>query len=119
MYILNCFRLSRCRITSENCFGILTKIFEVFRAPMRVEPDKAVAIVYASITLHNWLISMQNRGITYGYIDDNSPDRPIGDGIVPLQTQNGLDSNKASSMRDIIKNFVNAEGSRPWQWDKI
>lgn len=63
-----------------------------------------------SITLHNWLISMQNRGITHGYIDNNSPDKPIGDGILPLQTQKGLDSNKASEMREIIKNFVNGEG---------
>lgn len=112
-------RLSRCRITSENCFGILTKIFEVFRAPMRISPDKAVAVVYATITLHNWLITMQNRGITHGYIDQNSPDKLIGDGIVPLETQNGLVPTNASKIRFKCRDFVNAKGSRPWQLDKI
>lgn len=58
---------------------------------------------------------MHNRGITHGY----SPDKLIGDGVLPLQTQNGLDCNNASKMRETIKNFLNAEGSRPWQYDKI
>lgn len=86
---------------------------------MRISPEKAEVVVYAAMTLHNWLITMQNRGITHGYIDQNSPDKLIGDGIVPLVEQVGLVPTNSTQVRFKVRNFVNAQGFRHWQLDKI
>lgn len=106
-------RLSRARITSENSFGILTNRFEVFRSPMRISPEKAVVVTFASMTLHNWLIQMNENRNTRSYTTI------IGNGILPLVNQNENEPLAAIQMRETIKLFVNNEGSRSWQLDKI
>ena len=45
------YRLSRARRCSENAFGIIVTRFQIFRAPMRYDPQDAKA----TCALHNWL----------------------------------------------------------------
>lgn len=101
-------------MTSENSFGILTNRFEVFRSPIRHKPDKAVVITFAALTLHNWLIKMNENN------DSRNCTQIIGNGMVPLVNQDDSDELVvAIEMREKIKMFVNNEGSRTWQLDKI
>ena len=48
-------RLSRGRRCSENAFGVLGARFQIFRAPMRYDPDDARDVVLATVCLHNYL----------------------------------------------------------------
>lgn len=49
-------RLSRCRRTIENSFGILVKVFKIFEKPLNVQPVKKFTdIVLTCVVLHNFL----------------------------------------------------------------
>lgn len=99
-------------MVSENSFGILTNRFEVFRSPMRISPDKAVVVTFAALALNNWLIKLKES--------DNSRNTQIlGNGMVHLVNQDDSEDLDAIQMREKIKMFVNNEGSRSWQLDKI
>ncbi|XP_052126589.1 uncharacterized protein LOC127750078 [Frankliniella occidentalis] len=49
------YRLSRARRCSENAFGVMGARFQIFRAPMRYDPDDARNLVMAVVCLHNYL----------------------------------------------------------------
>ncbi|KAM7313882.1 protein ALP1-like [Ixodes scapularis] len=49
------YRLSLGRRIVENGFGILRNRFQVYGAPLRHKPDRAVKVVKATIALHNYL----------------------------------------------------------------
>lgn len=50
------YRLSRCRRTIENSFGILVKVFKIFEKPLNVQPvEKCSEIVMTCVVLHNFL----------------------------------------------------------------
>jgi len=51
------FRLSLARRTSENPFGLIVNRFEIFRSPLRFDPDDATTIILAACCLHNMLRS--------------------------------------------------------------
>lgn len=88
-------------------------MFEVFRAPMRISPEKAVVVVFACLTLHNWLIQLKQNTNSKKYT------QTLGNGILPFCNQNDTEDLRAIEMRDAIKSFVNNEGARTWQLDKI
>ncbi|KYM95704.1 hypothetical protein ALC62_13653 [Cyphomyrmex costatus] len=50
-------RHSRARRTCENTFGILGAKFQIFRSPMRYDPDIAVLLIQTCCCLHNFLCS--------------------------------------------------------------
>ncbi len=49
------YRLSRCRRTVENAFGIMTSKFRVFLSSIQLQPDKVDKLVLAACVLHNYL----------------------------------------------------------------
>ena len=51
------FRLSRARRTSESAFGLIVNRFEIFRSPLRYDPDDSTTIILAACCLHNMLRS--------------------------------------------------------------
>lgn len=51
------YRLSRARRCSENAFGVMTARFQIFRSPMRYDPDDACTIILTAYCLHNMLRS--------------------------------------------------------------
>ncbi|XP_025155843.1 uncharacterized protein LOC112588867 [Harpegnathos saltator] len=66
------YRLSRARRCVENAFGVMVSRFNIFRSPMRYDPDDTRCIVLAICCLHNMLRSHSIGRMMYtspGYID--------------------------------------------------
>lgn len=80
---------------------------------MRISPEKAVVVIFACLALHNWLIKLKED------TNSNKNTQRLGNGILPFCSQNNSDDLQAIEMRDTIKLFVNNEGARSWQLDKI
>ncbi|GFR64133.1 hypothetical protein ElyMa_003624800 [Elysia marginata] len=59
------YRHSRERRTVECAFGILAKKFEIFKRPLRVEPDKAVLLTNAALVLHNFIRRRDERMVDW------------------------------------------------------
>ncbi|KYN45411.1 hypothetical protein ALC56_00105, partial [Trachymyrmex septentrionalis] len=53
------YRLSRARRTSENDFGVYNTRFQIFRSPIRYDPDIATLITQCCCVLHNFLRSKE------------------------------------------------------------
>lgn len=51
------YRLSRCRRTVENSFGILCQFFRIFHTPIAIAPSNVDKVVMGSCLLHNLLRS--------------------------------------------------------------
>lgn len=100
---------------SENSFGILTNKFHIYKQPLRVDPEKAVSIVYSTLVIHNWLISKKDTGYTN---IDPADDTGEDSSMINFVTQDEDDTN-SSRMRTDLTNFFNKEGIRNWQWSKI
>ena len=69
------YRLSRARRISENAFGILASRFRVFLGRIFLNPDDAVDLIMAAVSLHNFL--RRNFGAQY-----------IPPGTVDVETEN-------------------------------
>lgn len=112
--------MSRARIVSENSFGILVNRFQLYRAPIRLQPDKAVAVVYSTLALHNWLTNKSENDQMPSYDGDGDGDG-CGSSLLPFasQDENVNVSSAAQKMREKIKNYFNNEGARSWQLSKI
>ena len=125
------YRLSRCRRTIENAFGVLRARWRIFMRPIRVEPTTVDLIVKAATCLHNSLILMDTaRYNPAGFVDSysGSGDEFNGDWRTITQEDSGalndrtspLSSNNhsldAKTVRDRLKAYVSSpEGSLAWQ----
>lgn len=83
---------------------------------MRLEPRKAVTVVYSTLALHNWLISKQENGSATAYADDNPSQSPFIPFVDQEDASVGIGAKK---MREEIRDFFNNEGTRDWQLSKI
>ena len=64
------YRLSHCRRTIENTFGILPARWRIFRRPIRAKPDTVGRIVKACICLHNYLrLTYNAHYLPVGFVD--------------------------------------------------
>ncbi|XP_055630744.1 uncharacterized protein LOC129771282 [Toxorhynchites rutilus septentrionalis] len=72
MRIFN-YRLSRARRIVENAFGIMSSVFRVLRKPLLITPERVEAIVLATCTLHNFLLS--GKSATNVYAPEGTFDR--------------------------------------------
>ena len=76
------YRLSRCRRTIENAFGILSARWRIFRRPIKGKPENVDYIVKACLCLHNYLRLTDNASyIPSGFVDsfDSKGDLIPGD----------------------------------------
>lgn len=80
---------------------------------MRIAPDKAVIVTFAALTLHNWLIKMNENKNTRKFT------QILGTGMVNLVDQDDYDDFAAMRYRAKINLYANGDGTRYWQWDKI
>ena len=86
------YRLSRCRRTTENAFGILSARWKIFRRPIRASPVTVDRIVQATICLHNYLRLTENSMyIPSGFVDseDNTGNIRPGDWRAMVVGDNG------------------------------
>ena len=124
------YRLSRCRRTIENAFGILSARWRIFRRPIRASPVTVDRIVQATVCLYNYLRLTENSMyIPSGFVDseDNTGNIRPGDWRAMVVGDNGgllnlgqIGGNRyrfqAGKIRTDLKDYFNSqEGSVPWQ----
>ena len=64
------YRLSRCRRTIENTFGILAAKWRIFRRPIRANPETVEKIIKACVCLHNYLkLTYSSHYVPDGFVD--------------------------------------------------
>lgn len=109
---------------SENFFGILTNRFEIYRAPIRLSPEKAVNVIYTTLCLHNWLLVKMDPSFDVKEPQRNEPHNQstqhnFQGALQPIIIDPDDNSNSAESMREDLNNWFNGEGWRNWQIHKI
>lgn len=128
------YRLSRCRRTIENTFGILAARWRIYRRPIRAAITTVDLIVQATVCLHNYLSLTQNAYyIPKGFVDAedgsgniiNGEWRHITQGDEStLQAVRRVGSNSysftAKSVREHYCEYFNSNyGALPWQLDYV
>lgn len=135
MYTVNNFyyRLSRARRCSENVFGVLGARFQIFRSPMRYDPDDAAKIILACCCLHNMLKTevigrhmytpstfLDEEDELMGTFQPGEWRQAPASGIVNLANQGGnRHTNAALQLRDEWCEYFNTVGAVPWQQNMI
>lgn len=124
------YRLSRARRIVENAFGILASRFQIFVKPITLEPNKVDKVIFAAVSLHNWLqMTSKSQYITPGPIDidyvENGRVIP-GHWTQELQEVFGLSRQgnnnypeSASNFRDKLAAYFMGKGAVPWQMAMI
>lgn len=112
------YRLSRARRMIENCFGILSTKWRIFRTTIVGDVSLVENITEACVCLHNWLRIKNSNYI--GNVNE-SLDFPSADCFQPLPpSTNKNATTTAKSTRDnFAKYFVSEEGAVHWQNTKI
>ncbi|CAB3993019.1 Hypothetical predicted protein [Paramuricea clavata] len=130
------YRLSRARRIIENCFGVATSRFRVFRKPIIANVEKVINITKAVVVLHNFLMATRSPEDTHSYCPLNYTDHEsaagqqsgewrrgenINEGIVPIpQTGSNNYSKSAKNVRDDFKEYFNSkQGAVSWQMDMV
>ncbi|KAM7306457.1 protein ALP1-like [Ixodes scapularis] len=124
------YRLSRGRRIVENGFGILRNRFQVYGAPLRHKPDRAVKVVKATIALHNYLRT--KNGTRARYTPPDSLDvedvltvtvrqgswrKGVNDkAVFPLERIGGRQPDDAKAVREVFRDYFMNEGQVSWQW---
>lgn len=124
------YRLSRARRVVENTFGIMCSRWRLLFRAICANEKNINHYVKAICVLHNFLMKKnltQTAKLSYcpaGYVDVEESDGSVTPGEWRAILRNNDDrllcaSNRSSSnaqnIRNSIKNFVNNEGSVPWQ----
>ncbi|KAK3924292.1 Protein ALP1-like [Frankliniella fusca] len=126
------YRLSRARRCSENAFGVIGARFQIYRSPMRYDPDDARDIVMATVCLHNCLRTSSVGRAMYtpanmldledeigGRVDYGDYREENASGLVGLHNQGGnRHADSALELRDRWCAYFNTVGQVPWQ-DKM
>lgn len=122
------YRLSRCRRTVENAFGILSSRFRLFRRSIEIHPQGAEYVTMAACILHNYLVETNAQH----YMPVDSLDIELDDGeVIPGTWRQEVElpamgrssqknaSEYAKSIRNHLKDyFVTKQGEIPWQYKK-
>ena len=128
------YRLSRCRRTIENAFGIMASRWQVFRRQICASVETVERVAKACVTLHNYLLQTDNACyVPSGFVDSVSESGDVIPGSWRSDTQNdlgGLQSltgirsnnytNNAKEIRENFKTYFNSsEGSIDWQLNHV
>ena len=128
------YRLSRCRRTIENTFGILAAKWRIFRRPIRADPETVEKIVQATVCLHNYLKLTDNATyIPKGFIDceDSTGNITLGDWRTVVSNDTSAIRNAAKvgsnnysmdakDVREEYTRYFNSPvGSVPWQYKHV
>lgn len=124
------YRLSRARRVVENTFGIMCSRWRLLFRAICANEENINHYVKAICVLHNFLMKKnltQTTKFSYcppGYMDVEESDGSVTPGewrgVLPpndnmLPHASNRSSSIAQDVRNTVKNFVNNEGSVPWQ----
>ena len=121
------YRLSRCRRTVENAFGILASRFRLFRREVDMSPDGVKLTVMASVVLHNYLREKApSQYLPKTSVDWEDREYRTHDGL--WRREEALDRIRPDHIRNYtghVKNMrerladwcVCHAGEVPWQYD--
>lgn len=122
------YRLSRARRCSENAFGVMSNRFQIFRAPLRYDPDSAKDIVNAVLCLHNLLRSDVEGRLMYtpptildredemtGHLVRGEWRDAPATGLQPIGQGGNRHGVNALILREQWTEYFNGVGAVPWQ----
>lgn len=111
------YRLCRARRTSENAFGILDKVFQIFYTPICLKPTTVDDVIIVSCCLHNlmreWYWYLSTNGLS-NYDFDSSQELPTNN-LIPLRRTDGYANTEGFTVRDSFASYFTEEGKVPWQ----
>ena len=127
------YRLSRARQIIENCFGIATAQFCIFRWPIHARVEIVVNVTKAVVVLHNYLMAGRSfmEGSKYCPIGFGDSDDPTGtkmgewrelarrdQGMTPFTRvgSNNYSRSAKHAREDFGDYFMSISGQVPWQW---
>ena len=128
------YRLSRCRRTIENTFGILSAKWRIFRRPIRASITTVDRIIKACVCLHNYLKQLENANYTpRGFVDSEDANGNFLAGtwrsivstdesaLHPIKKRSCNNFSKsAKATRDSFKTYFNSKaGSVFWQKEHV
>lgn len=122
------YRLSRCRRTIENAFGILSSRYRIFRKPIHASKSTINSIIQAAVVLHNFLIiNYPASYIMPGTVDSENQLGTWRDitqrdtGLLPLSgsSPSNTPTLDGSFVRNIFTEYFMNEGAVSWQNDHI
>lgn len=120
------YRLSRCRRTIENTFGIMSAVWRVMRAPINLDASKTRKVVLATCALHNFMLS--RNGKSYAPKEMSDADGRSGSwrnevpssGFIDLERPPGRDRGQsANELRNEFEEYFMTTGAVPWQFQMI
>lgn len=121
------YRLSRARRIVENVFGIMTKRFEVFSRPIKLNADKTTRVTLACCALHNFLVT-KNPNYTATLVDHFDEHGNLVPGarandslsiseLAVEEIPSSYICNEAKAIRQEFENyFMSPIGELPWQY---
>ncbi|KAG0440223.1 hypothetical protein HPB47_016367 [Ixodes persulcatus] len=119
------YRLSRGHRIVENGFGILRNRFQVYGAPLRHKPDRAVKVVKATIALHNYFRTKNSTRARYTPPDSldvkdvltGNCKKGVNDkAVFPQERIGGRQPDDAKAVREVFRNYFMNEGQVSCQW---
>lgn len=120
-------RLCRARRVIENIFGILAARWRIYRKPIIASNATVVAIIKATVCLHNFLMD-DKQYFTSSCVDRENNEGEIIDGdwrrdenvnLPPVgRTSTNMYGRQAEKMRESLTRYFMNEGSVPFQWNK-
>lgn len=107
------FRLSRARRAIENTYGICAARWRVLANTMKLDPEKATAVVFAVCVLHNFLIDSYQE-----YWQEEEEQQQEQE--IQRQAEQAMniesDQTNGSEMRDLLANYFVNEGEEEFQY---
>ncbi|KAM7294246.1 hypothetical protein ISCGN_023763 [Ixodes scapularis] len=128
------YRLSRARRTSENAFGVLANRWQIFRSPLRHNPNRAIDIVLATVALHNFLRARRTTRQLYTPPDSLDAENILSgtvrngswrEGVTPAGAMRQFrrggsnSSDDAKAVRELYTRYFVNEGQVSWQWRMV
>lgn len=118
------YRLSRARRIIENTFGIMVARFRIFHSAINLKLENIDRVVMACCTLHNFLIRKrrENYAPSNCFYSEEPRTGRIENGLsaepATINLRHGHNrhaSEEAKRVRNLFMNYLNNEGSIPWQ----